>query len=294
MCKYSFMVPVYNKEEFLKKYFHTLQNQTFGDYEIVVVDDFSLEDGSFSFLLQLAENDPRIKLYRNAVNLGTGMTRNELISRATGEYLIFVDPDDYIEEQLLEKIEETLQQEKDLEVIRFQNVVEPATENQSIVEETKNPYRFCCEPTPVITGEEALMSWMLGINKLNTMPWTYCIKSNLYNGATYPATNILEDFPVTHYILAKAKKCKAIPYVGYHYLQYDDSLTKEHSSSKGDLERESIKVDILKKVVDFTSELILSTDISKEAKRIFLEDIKQRYLLRKERLLKKRENPREI
>ncbi len=287
MPKYSFMIPVYNKEEYLKKYFNRVQNQTFDDYETVVIDDCSVNDNSYQYLLDLASSDKRIKLFRNAQNLGLGLTRNELLKRSSGEYVIFIDPDDYIEEELLERIDEALQESPNLDIVRFQNVSEAMTERQAEIESRKNPNRFSCEPTGVISGEEALLKWMLGINKINTMPWTYCIKRSLYNNVEYPETNILEDFAITHYLIAKAKRVKAIQFVGYHYLQYDDSLTKYYSSSEQELEFDRRKQILFKSIIDLTKQYVGATDISSEAKAMFFKDINDRYNHREERLAEK-------
>jgi len=287
MSKYSFMIPVYNKAEYLQKYFSRVQHQTFSDYEIVVIDDYSQIDNSYQYLLDLAKADKRIKLFRNERNLGLGLTRNELLKRASGEYVIFIDPDDYIEEELLEKIDETLQENHDLDIIRFQNVSEAMTERQAEIESKKNPYRFSCETTGVISGEEALLRWMLGINKRNTMPWTYCIKRSLYNNVEYPETNILEDFAITHYLIAKAKRVKAIPFVGYHYLQYDDSLTKNYSSPEEELEFDKRKQLLFGSIIGLTKQYVSTTDISPEAKAVFFKDIEDRYNHREERLAEK-------
>ena len=129
---------------------------------------------------------------------------------------------------------------------------------------------------------------MLGINKRNTMPWTYCIKRSLYNDIKYPETNILEDFAITHYLIAKAKRVKAIPFVGYHYLQYDDSLTKNYSSPEKELEFDRKKQLLFGSIIELTKQYVGATDISPEAKAIFFKDIMIVY--RETRLIKKRKN----
>lgn len=287
MPKYSFMIPVYNKLEYLQRYFSRVQNQTFDDYEIIVIDDYSQKDNSYQYLFDLAKFDERIKLFRNSQNLGLGLTRNELLKRANGEYVIFIDPDDYIEEKLLERIDEAIQENRDLDIVRFQNISEAMTEKQAKIESRKNPFRFSCEPTGIISGEEALLKWSLGINKRNTMPWTYCIKRSLYNNVEYPETNILEDFAITHYLIAKARRIKAIPFVGYHYLQYDDSLTKNYSSQEEELEFERKKQLLFKSIIELTKQYVSTTDISSEAKAIFFKDIDDRFTHREERIAEK-------
>lgn len=275
MPKYTILVPVYNKLDCLRKYFYNILNQSFTDYEIIVVDDCST-DGSYEYLTSI--NDCRLHVYKNDKNVGLGENRNILLRRANGEYVLFVDPDDYIELDLLLKVEEA---NENLDVIRFQNVIEPVTIRQKELEQGKDKYRMCCDPTDVISGEEALMSWCLGERKINTMPWTYVIKRELYDDVVYPKTSILEDFAITPYLIAKAKKVKAIPFVGYHYLKYDDSLT----SSNENLGYIKNKLELFKGIVSLTGYYMDRTNISDKNKEIFMEDVKNRYLVREQKFL---------
>ena len=224
MPKFSILVPVYNKLECLGRSFSSIVNQTFDDYEVVVVDDHSTQPGVVEFLKEFAKYDEKIRVYRNRENQGIGTTRNSLLKKATGDYLIFVDSDDYIERDLLETVNEYV--DDGVEVVRFQCVSEPATRRQLMIERQKNPYRFCCEPTDVISGEEALSLWFSGVNKINMLPWSYCVKKELYEGLRFPDMRVLEDYPVMPAVVARADKVQAIDYVGYHYMQYDKSLTK--------------------------------------------------------------------
>lgn len=274
--KYSILVPVYNKEELLKKYFKYIESQTFNDYEVVVVDDCS-SDNSYSYLCDISRNHDNIKILRNQRNLGLGMTRNILLDNAKGEYVIFVDPDDYIEIDLLNEIDK---ENNDLDIIRFQNVIEPMTEKQCMIEKDKDRYRYCCDSTSVISGEEALLKWCIGERKINTFPWTYAIKKELYNDIRYPDVRILEDFPITPYLIAKAKRIKAIDFVGYHYKKYDDSM----SSNKADISFAVKKLNLLKEMIELTEQYIDMSEISEEAKKIFISDIYNRYFAREKKV----------
>lgn len=274
--KYSILVPVYNKEELLKKYFKYIENQTFKDYEVVVVDDCS-NDNSYIYLYNIAQHHDNIKVLRNQKNLGIGMTRNVLLDNAQGEYIIFVDPDDYIEIDLLSEIDK---ENNDLDIIRFQNIIEPMTEEQNRIEKNKNKYRYSCEPTGIISGEEALLRWHIGERKINTFPWTYAIKKELYNGVQYPNVCILEDFPVTPYLIAKAKKVTAIDFTGYHYKKYDNSI----SSKKNDISFAIKKLNLFKEIIELTEKYINESGISDETKKTFISDIHNRYIIRKEKL----------
>lgn len=278
MCKFSIMVPLYNKLPQLKLYFERIINQSFTDYEIVVVDDCSF-DGSYEYIKSL--NNDKIKLYRNNINLGLGLTRNELLKHANGKYLLFVDPDDYIEYDLLKVLDEHLN--NGIDVLRFQNESVPTTEEQRKIEEEKGIYRFCCRPTGIISGEDALLEWFTGENNINTLPWTYCIKSTLYDGIKYPDLSVLEDFSVTPYIVAKAKKVKAIDYRGYYYLQYNESLTKVNLPKDENIKYAYYKLGILKNVIELLKDNINKTNVSFEKKSLFFKDLDYRYAIRKKR-----------
>lgn len=277
MIKYTIMVPVYNKIECLKKYFSTIINQNFSDYEIIVVDDCS-SDGSYEYLKEIEKYCDKLTVYRNEKNLGIGETRNILVSKAKGKYLLSVDPDDYVEISLLQEINKYY--DLDLDIIRFQNVIEPVGEKQIINEQGKNLYRYSCKPTDIITGEEAFLLWCFGERNINTFPWTYAIKKELFNDVQYPNTTVLEDFAITPYLIAKSNKVKAIDYVGYHYLKYDSSLST--NSNKYAIE----KLKIFREVVELAKFYISKTTISLTTKESYYKDVENRYSIRKERVNK--------
>lgn len=277
MIKYTIMVPVYNKIECLKKYFPTIINQNFSDYEIIVVDDCS-SDGSYEYLKEIEKYCDKLTVYRNERNLGIGETRNILVSKAKGKYLLSVDPDDYVEISLLQEINKYY--DLDLDIIRFQNVIEPVGEKQIINEQGKNLYRYSCKPTDIITGEEAFLLWCFGERNINTFPWTYVIKKELFNDVQYPNTTVLEDFAITPYLIAKSNKVKAIDYVGYHYLKYDSSLST--NSNKYAIE----KLKIFREVVELAKFYISKTTISLTTKESYYKDVENRYNIRKERVNK--------
>lgn len=278
MIKYTIMVPVYNKIECLKKYFSRIINQNFVDYEIIIVDDCS-SDGSYEYLKEIEKYSDKLTVYRNERNLGIGHTRNTLVSKAKGKYLLFVDPDDYVEISLLKELNKYY--DLDLDIIRFQNVIEPVGEKQILNEQGKDLHRYSCETTDIISGEEALLLWCFGERKINTFPWTYVIKRELFSDVEYPNTQVLEDFPITPYLIAKSSKIKAIDYVGYHYLKYDSSLST--NSKKYAIE----KLKTFKEIVELAKYYISKTDISLETKELYYKDVENRYNIRKEKVYKK-------
>ena len=102
MPKVSVIVPVYNVEKYLRKCLDSVVNQTLEDIEIICIDDGST-DGSGAILDEYAQKDKRIKVIHQE-NQGLGAARNVGIDLAKGEYIGFVDSDDFIELSCLEKV----------------------------------------------------------------------------------------------------------------------------------------------------------------------------------------------
>lgn len=102
MTKVSIILPVYNVANYLPKCLDSLLNQTLEDIEIICVDDSS-SDNSLQVLQNYAAKDKRIKVL-NQPNSGPGVARNQGIKEAKGEYIGFVDPDDWVDENMFEKM----------------------------------------------------------------------------------------------------------------------------------------------------------------------------------------------
>ena len=108
--KVSVILPVYNPGSGLVKCLKCLQNQSLKEIEMIFIDDCG-QDKAKEIIREAKQKDPRIILLENSENMGAGRTRNRGIEAASGEYLSFIDPDDYVSEDFLEllykKAEET-------------------------------------------------------------------------------------------------------------------------------------------------------------------------------------------
>ena len=100
MIKISVIMAVYNSEKYLKECLDSLLSQSLKEIEIICVDDAS-EDNTAAILEQYRIEDSRIRILRNEENCGAGASRNRGLSEAEGEYLIFLDADDYFEQDML-------------------------------------------------------------------------------------------------------------------------------------------------------------------------------------------------
>ena len=100
--KISVVIPVFNAKNYLKRCIDSILNQEFTNFEIICIDDGS-KDNSLELLNEYANRDKRITVI-SQYNQGQGIARNKGIFKASGEYLIFVDPDDYIESSYFKTI----------------------------------------------------------------------------------------------------------------------------------------------------------------------------------------------
>ena len=109
MPQISVIVPVYNVEKYVEKCVRSILDQTFHDLEVVCVDDGST-DNSLRILNKLAAEDPRVRVF-STTNQGAGLCRNKGLDEATGQYISFVDADDFLAPSACEILLRTLQQD---------------------------------------------------------------------------------------------------------------------------------------------------------------------------------------
>lgn len=101
MDKISIVVAVYNAEKTLKKCVESLLNQTYNNIEIILVNDCS-KDNSLDICTEYSKTNDNVKVISNEKNSGVSATRNNGINNSTGEYICFVDSDDYVESNYIE------------------------------------------------------------------------------------------------------------------------------------------------------------------------------------------------
>ncbi len=215
MPKFSIIVPVYNVEKYLKKCLDSIKKQTFKDYEVIIVND-GTKDNSMNIAKEY-----NFKIV-NQKNSGLSVARNTGVKHATGEYLIFLDSDDYIEKDLLKEINKSLKNNPDLVRFQIKEVYEDKKENKEYNEEPFNNK----------TGEEAFRL----ITKYHFVEnaWCYAIKKEYYKKEKFsfkPGT-IHEDFGLIPLVIIKSKKVNSISYIGYNYLQRQGSIMNNDNYQK--------------------------------------------------------------
>lgn len=121
-AKISVIMPVYNTASFLKEAIDSILNQTFIDFEFIILDDFS-DDWSYEILKNYQEKDNRIKLFRNEKNMWISFTRNKLISLTSTNYILSQDSDDISLDNRLELSYNFLENNLEFWVVSGNNIV---------------------------------------------------------------------------------------------------------------------------------------------------------------------------
>ena len=146
---FSITIPVYNVEKYIRQCLDSVLGQTFGDFEVIILDDGST-DQSGSICDEYAKKDARIKVLHDE-NQGSFMARLRALKYVNGEYILFLDSDDYWEDNLLESVYKVVfDKQVDMVLLRYRAVAENGKElycqrklldEQEIVEDAQ---RFLC------------------------------------------------------------------------------------------------------------------------------------------------------
>ncbi|MCR5147050.1 MAG: glycosyltransferase [Clostridia bacterium] len=222
MPKVSVIVPVYNTEKYIKKCLNSILEQKDVDYEIIVVNDGST-DNSAEVIKEYAEKYTDKIKYFEKQNGGLSDARNFGISKATGDYLCFVDSDDYIDSQLFEKAKPFIEQ--NLELIKYKCI--RVNENHEEIEKVNGPI------FGNTTGVEAF-NRLFTEDVLIEPAWLYFYKREYFvkNNFEFPVHKYHEDWAIVPFILINAKSVASIDVYGYYYVQSTNSITRNNDDEK--------------------------------------------------------------
>lgn len=217
MAKVSIIVPVYNVEKYLRKCLNSLINQTLKDIEIICINDGST-DKSLEILEEYKNRDSRIILL-NQENSGQSIARNNGIKKATGEYLGFVDPDDWVDLDYYEKLYNAAStNDTDIAVggiIRVTGIKKKKFlnfEKETITDNTNLKFELCDVP-------EKSYVW----NKIYKTEKLKEIGLEFEKGIFY------EDCIFTPQALFYLGEIVTVPNIHYYYLRRGNSTVKQRS-----------------------------------------------------------------
>lgn len=213
--KFSVIVPVYNAENYLHKLVESVLQQTYKDYELILVDDGST-DGSYALMKQYAKRYDQIKAYTKE-NTGPGMTRKFGFEKATGDLLFFVDSDDWITNStVLEEIHNTFIKHSTVDVLFF--------DREDIIGNTKE----------VIRGFEEIEKGFHNINEIREVIrpglGAKILKRNILTPDMFIESKVFEDLFTTYLYL---EKCNTFYYSSKsYYTIYHDVNSNSLSSNE--------------------------------------------------------------
>ena len=267
----SLIIPIYNTQDYLKECIDSIINQSFRDIELILVNDGST-DNCYKICKEYAEKDNRIKVI-NKENGGLSDARNCGIDAAEGDYILFIDSDDFIAENSLNKIVNTIQEQPDVDVI-FLEAVKYFNYNKKTI-------------------KQDVMDFLTTLPKFPASAWAKLIKRDLIlDNKLYFIKGITnEDLDWTVRLLLAANSfnyCDADYY--YYRQQRPGSITNEFSLKKFKCLFDNIKyvVKIAKEensclfrdniynfmAYEYSILLYGYSKLNKESKKKFKEDIK--------------------
>lgn len=216
----SVIVPIYNVESYLVKCLESIINQTYSSLEVILIDDGSL-DKSGSICDDYRARDSRIKVIHK-VNGGLSSARNAGMNIATGEYVLFVDSDDWIDNCMIEDmIKVAIDEVADIVQCGFRKI----DENGVI----KREFRPISE---ALVGNDIIMSNYFQQEKINVVVWNKLYRKQLFNKVRFIEKHLYEDIMLSFDILLQAKKIVTINEAYYNYLQRNGSIMSADFSPK--------------------------------------------------------------
>lgn len=222
MIKFSIVIPIYGVEKYLNDCLNSIKKQTYSNFEVIMVDDGS-KDNSIKIMETYAREDERFLAFHKE-NGGQSSARNFGVTKVTGDYLLFVDGDDMIHQELLEKCHDTISENPLTDIVRFQ------TEKVDMATGKKRVLTY--QPFVAVSGPEAFKHF-IEHDELFDSPCLYAFRTDFYLGHHFMFTEgkIHEDFGLIPYVIAKADQITAISYPGYIYMERAGSVMTEESES---------------------------------------------------------------
>lgn len=261
--KISIIVPVYNKSDTLKRCIESVLNQDYQNLELILVDDGS-SDNSYEICLSYGEKDTRVKVFKKE-NGGVSSARNFGLKVASGEFIQFVDADDFLEKNMCSKlISSYFENDFDVVVCSYKKHTDDKIKNKMSLD-------FECESISQFKDKFAF----LFENVLFNSPWNKLYKREKINFLFDEDFSLGEDLLFNLEYFKTCKKVKIIKNCLYNYVDKSfDSLSKVYSDTL--LEKQ---IYLYKKVKAFSKECFGDDFLYGSIDRVFLKEIY--YLLKK-------------
>lgn len=228
MYKISVIIPVFNSEDCLEKCLDSILSQTLIDIEIILIDDGST-DYSLQIIKQYAKKYDNVK-YKTKKNEGQAIARNLGIEMATGEFICFVDSDDYIENTMFQKLyENAIKNNSDIVICDYaEEYGKKQIEKKSLFIDAENLHK----------------SYILSV----AGPCSKIIKTDIFkqNNLKFLENNIYEDLAIIPVLALYTQKISYCKEILYHYVIRNNSTMQQTKYNK--------KLESIFNVMDFLYE----------------------------------------
>ena len=286
VSKLSIIIPVYNVEKYIEHCLNSIKLQTMKDFEIIIIND-GATDNSEKIIKEYQKNNPDLIIkYLKKENGGLASARNYGVKFAEGDYISFIDPDDYLDSNTYEDLK--VYMDKKIDVIKFK--LKLVNNKKEVIELVNGPVFNEC------SGEEAYKKLCIS-DKFMDPACIYLYRREYFieNGFQY-RLRYHEDFGLTSLVIVNAKTFVSTNCYGYNYLQTDNSLTRDNDYNKNKLRAKDMiahydymidnieKYNIKKETKEFvkryyTNSVILKTQtLNGQDQKEYIKEIKQRKL----------------
>ena len=259
--KLTIIVPIYNVAPYLKKCVDSLLQQDFFDYEIILVDDGSTDNSGIiadeivrEVMVRATNrqspiaNLPTLSVIHQE-NAGLSAARNTGVVKAQGDYIWFVDSDDYVEPNVLGVLMEQIERgELDVLRFRYQNVRE---NGEAFVphEGMKVDYNdYSCVPTDGL-------SFLTNRVGIQCYAWQFIVRTSLCKTELFTHGIYFEDTEWTPRMLLRAKRVASSELVVYNYLWREGSITLSQNDVQKQRKQLHDKIDLLRKLNDWGNQV---------------------------------------
>jgi len=215
----SIILPVHNTSSYLEECLNSIHNQSFKNYELICVDDGSL-DNSYEILKKYEKIITNCKVIRQS-NQGVASARNEGLRNVNGDYIVFIDSDDFIEYNYLERLyNESCNTNADVVICNFYRYYDNSKLKLPVV----------CKKSSGIYSNYHILKSLIPDNLIHSYLWNKLWKKELFDNIEFPSIKY-EDISIMCDLFYKAKKVSIISDTLYYYRIRKTSIVRNYSIS---------------------------------------------------------------
>ena len=216
MTKFSVIVPVYNAEKFIKRCVGSILSQSYKNIEVILINDGST-DATETVCNELARQDDRVK-YHKQENQGPSIARQHGLSLSTGDYVSFIDSDDYIEDGLYEEM--ALLCTDQVDIVEFGYYLD------------YGEYKHCFNMSPIIKDGADCLSHYIHQKNVTNYLCNKIFKKTLFEKVEFPHLYMSEDQCILAQLYHAANKIQSVEKAFYNYYMNPSSLCNSSFSIK--------------------------------------------------------------